>query len=308
MRIALATLCLNEAEWLPSLYEQHKNWPGLVSWVFVESADVLYAKSDPTLVDARGLSTDSTSAILSELELNDSRVKYIPHGWCGSEDSAQGKCQARSRYLEHFDEVKPDIVIVVDADEFYTFQDQEEIIQFCEHWFPEYSAMLLKQRHVWNPPCYPKSRLFREEVVRAYWSVPHTRVWRWIPGMRYIRNHNWPEINGRYLNKRAVRLHVVNNTPQCVHLGYASSLWRRGAKHQYYKIRGEGVSDGRQMYVDCRTAFENFKPGGQLPHGALIIPYEGPIPEVFKNGSAKGTSDCDLLQPSPQHEPDHPSG
>ena len=37
--IALATLALNEMEWLPLLWEQHRAWPGMVRWVFVEAAD-----------------------------------------------------------------------------------------------------------------------------------------------------------------------------------------------------------------------------------------------------------------------------
>ena len=35
MRIMLATMCLNEMQWLPFLFKQHKDWPGLVSWTFV---------------------------------------------------------------------------------------------------------------------------------------------------------------------------------------------------------------------------------------------------------------------------------
>ena len=47
MRIVLATLLLNEMEWLPKLYEQHKDWPGLCGWVFVEAADRVYANVNP---------------------------------------------------------------------------------------------------------------------------------------------------------------------------------------------------------------------------------------------------------------------
>src|SRR4051794_7463634 len=38
MSVLLATLCINEMEWLPRLYEQHKDWPGMAGWVFVEAA------------------------------------------------------------------------------------------------------------------------------------------------------------------------------------------------------------------------------------------------------------------------------
>lgn len=108
MRVMLATLCLNELQWLPYLYEQHKEWPDLVNWTFVESADVSYAKVNPSRVSKDGLSVDGTSEYLHSLAKLDKRVTYIPHGFCSSPDKAQAKCQARNRYLRISDEVKPD--------------------------------------------------------------------------------------------------------------------------------------------------------------------------------------------------------
>ena len=74
--VALCTLCLNEMEWLARLYEQHRNWPGLLKWVFVEAADVVYAKTNPDMVTSFGLSVDGTSDYLRNLSREDSRIVW----------------------------------------------------------------------------------------------------------------------------------------------------------------------------------------------------------------------------------------
>ena len=73
-----------------------------------------------------------------------------------------------------------------------------------------------------------------------------------------------------------------NTLPECIHLGFASDCTLRAAKHRYYIARGEGLSDGRQRYVDCRAAFETWRPGKKLPDKASVVNYTGPVPEVFQ--------------------------
>ena len=67
MSIVLSTLCLNEMEWLDKLYAQHKDWVGLEKWIFVESADRVYAETNPDMVSSSGLSVDGTTEFLREL-------------------------------------------------------------------------------------------------------------------------------------------------------------------------------------------------------------------------------------------------
>src|ERR1700674_5471113 len=100
MSIQLCSLCLNEEEWIEKNYLQHKDWPGMVKWVFVHGADVMYGEANPDMVTSDGLSVDNTKSLLDELAKNDSRVKVIHHGWMRNKDPAQGKCEGRSRYLE----------------------------------------------------------------------------------------------------------------------------------------------------------------------------------------------------------------
>lgn len=291
MKILLATLCLNEIEWLPLLYQQHKDWPGLCGWVFVESADRIYAEANPTLIsnsDTPGLSVDGTTEFLQSLASQDSLIHYIPHGISSHSNPAQGKCESRNRYLERADTIRPDAIIVLDADEFYSYKHQVMLTALAaRHMTSLYKGVQYRQRHIWYPPGLAATRSPNDtwyqklayEVTGAYWNVPHTRLWIYEEGMRYKDNHNTPTY-GEGLPPIHKLFHPTRD-PYCVHMGFASSLSSRCAKHAYYKARGEGVYDRRQMYVDCRAAYETWTPGKALPHGAEIIGYTGIIPECF---------------------------
>lgn len=274
MSVVLCTLALNEMEWLPSLYEQHNRWPTMDRWVFVESADRVYAETNPDMVSPEGLSVDGTSQFLKELAAKDERVVYIPHGFCSDENPAQGKCQARNRYLDVAEEVKPTFLFVLDGDEFYTTDDQLEVIRNMSA-FKKADAFRFRQRHIWKPPGATHGQ-FTFEAIGGFWAIPHVRGWRWYPGLRYKTNHNTPELpDGRKLDSA---LHHFNE-PQCVHMGFASSLKSRAAKHRYYAARGEGKVDQRGWYVESREAWETGKP---LPRRGRVIPYSGPVPEIFR--------------------------
>lgn len=270
----LGTLCLNEMEHLPKLVEQHLSWPGLVRWVFVEGADPQYAGANPDMVAGNGLSVDGTSSFLRNLAANNDRVEYVPHGWMRSPVSPkQNKCDGRNRYLERADAVEPDLVVVLDADEFWTASSQESLPEEAAKASEAFNGFNVPQRHIWRPPSIAGMPLMRLEAVGAYWGVPHPRVWRWRAGMRHGANHNWPD---------GARIGGLPGAGPIVHLGFASRLRSRAAKRRYYRARGEGPKDGRQMYQDCRVAFEQWRPGDPLPHGGEVVSYDGPVPECFR--------------------------
>lgn len=282
MNLLLATLCLNEMEWLPRLYEQHKGWSGRALWCFVEGADREYAQATPGLVTDNGLSTDGTSEYLNKLVMEDFKTVYIPHGWSTGTDKAQGKCSLRNRYLEVADGLKPDYVVVIDADEFYTHEAQQEINRLLSLSPRRVQSLLFKQRQIWRPPSMADQwPLLEKEVVGGFWSIPHCRVWRWHPGMRYRTNHNTPEHNGSLLDEGVVRYDSSPNAPQCVHLGYAAKGVYRAAKNRYYEHRGETVDPKRSWYTQSRAAWESWTPEAVLPRRASVIPYAGSVPEVF---------------------------
>jgi hypothetical protein len=260
MRLALATICLNEMQWLPKSLEQHSQWPGLVGWVIVEGADVTYAELNPHLV-RDGLSVDGTTELLEEQP----DVTYIKHGLFSHPDPAQAKCVIRNRYMEEMERLRPTHVLVLDADEFYSRSDQERVTRCMSR--SRHLAFTFRQRHIYRP--------FTQELVGGYWAVPHTRGWAWSSGAQYVRNHNFLEDDRGFLTKRLLRADRLADSPQCVHMGYAGDVPLRAAKHRYYEVRGE--SSSRPMYVACRRGWER----GELPRGVRIASYKGPVPECF---------------------------
>lgn len=285
MRVALATLCLNESEFLAKSYEQHKDWPGLVAWVFVEGADRHYGDANPSLVDAGGLSVDGTTKIIHDLAEEDRRLRYVMQGWMQDGNPTQSKTIGREKYLAAFEDVKPDVFVVLDADEFYTREDQLRINELlAQDTKGEYLCWRFTQRHVWRPHTIRSGPQFNLEVQGGYWAVRHVRVFRWQSGLRYKLDHNYPQ-SATY---RPLR-HIYDGStehrkdPHCIHLGFARSAESREATNRYYVARGESSDHKRFRYVECRKAWEYWKPNGKrLPHGAYVINYNGPVPECFQ--------------------------
>lgn len=287
MKLCLGTLCLNEMEWLPKLYEQHKDWPGLQRWIFVESADKVFAQTNPSLVSDKGLSTDGTTEFLEELCKKDDRIVHYKYGFCSNQDPAQGKCEARNRYLDSMEEVKPDFFIALDADEFYPRKYQDELSILLPRKEAAGTGFCFKHREIWYPPFirepFPLLPQFSLEVTGGFWSIPYCRCWKWFPSLRYF-NHNTPSRhNGFPLDARLKRFDHNPDSPYFVHMGFASQKENRIAKNRYYAARGEAVDRKRSWYVESRACFETWKPGDSLPRGAEVINYTGIIPECFND-------------------------
>ena len=283
MSVMLCTLCLNEMEFLPKLYEQHKNWPGVKSWVFVEAADVAYAAANPGFVSPQGLSVDGTTQFLEDLAKKDAKVLHIKHGFSSDADPAQGKCQARNRYLEIADQVCPRFLIQIDGDEFWTKADQHNMLPRMEI-FKTRGTFIFNQRSIWHPPSVAREPLFKYESIGSLFGFSACRAWRWRQGMRFHGDHNHPTIRSGtdfYDFNDAVRL-LEPTDAKFIHMGFASKVATRSAKTAYYIQRGEGVDPQRKRYVDCRLAFNTWKPGQGLPDKAKVVLYRGPIPEVYQ--------------------------
>ncbi len=288
MGIVIGTLCLNEMEWLPRLYAQHCQWPGMVKWVFVEAADRSYAKANPSMVTDEGLSVDGTTEYLRDLMSTDDRVIHFKFGFTDHADPSLCKIAARNKYWEVAAQYKPDFVVSVDADEFYTREHQADLVRVMEEYAGKgYRGFTFPRREIWHPPAAFHLPLMKLEVVGGFWGIPCCHWWRWEPGAGHKECHNTPQDGrGRYLNDDLVQLHRWADMPTMVHLGFASSLTTRTAKNRYYEGRGESVDPQRKWYTDSRRAWEGWTPGVQLPRGARVVPYEGPVPECFLEGTS----------------------
>jgi len=299
-RIVLVTIVLNEEVFIQPQLTQHIDWPGVVAWIWVEGATGLYAERHSDSINTFGLSVDKTSELLqraSRIYSVDSAkrnhhpiVYYIPFGFSDDFEKEMGdqKAVLRNVYCEICDEINPDILVVIDADEFYTSEDQLRINKLVKD-FPAYDAWILRQRHIWRPSSIQDNSLFDLEVIGGYWNISHCRIWRWKRGSRYFFNHNllhYPYIKNdkiKYFRYTIDEKSVVS-LPECIHLGFARELEHRKRTNDYYVYRGEGQEPkgrNRQMYVDCRKAWEDWQPGDTLPHGAKIISYVGSKIDVF---------------------------
>jgi hypothetical protein len=185
-------------------------------------------------------------------------------------------------------------VFVLDADEFYTRAHQAEMNDVMANpVHADRTAFAFGLRSIWRPPSITARPLLGLEARGGVWSVPVCRGWRYVPGMEYRGNHNSPEAGGVSLASRMLkRWSPVGGVPECVHMGFTASSVDRVAKHKYYQARGEGSEANPQLrasrakYVACRRAWENWRPGRQasdgLPPGCVVVPYNGPVPEVFR--------------------------
>ena len=297
MSVVLCTIALNEMEFLPKLWQQHKDWPEMVHWVFVESADRVYANCNPELVTSQGLSTDGTSEFLRGLAVNNRNVTYIPLGFCEDVDPAKGKKAARQRCLDSASHWEPEVFIHLDADEFYTFADQAKLLQVMRA-LPEYDSFVFPKREIWHPPSLACTRfddgtklsttLFAFEAVGGFWGIPCCHWWRWRPGLTHNDCHNTPtRADGKPLNVLGVDVRDLKerfpDPPQMIHMGYAASAVTRRAKVRYYEERGEKDDENRKWYVQSRSAWRRWTPGTKLPHKAEVVEYQGPVPECFND-------------------------
>lgn len=283
MKVCLCTLVLNEMEWLPRLVEQHLNWPGLVKWVFVEAADIVYARVNPDMVSPKGLSVDGTTEFLEELAAENPLVTHIKHGYSSTQDSTQHKCQARSRYLDEISKYMPDWFHVIDGDEFYPTEIQKSLNELVN--FQTHTGICVRHREIWHPPYCQTTNMsqFSLEIMGGFWDIPYCRTWKWMPNLSYSVNHNTPDLHGKGLDAQMLRYdRVAPQSLYYVHMAFASSLKTRQAKHRYYEVRGEAIDPRRKKYCASRRVFESWRPGSRLPEGVTVTEYNGIIPEVFQ--------------------------
>ena len=291
MSVVLCTIALNEMEWLPRLWEQHRHWPELVHWVFVESADRVYANCSPELVTKQGLSVDGTSEFLRELAADNRNVTYIPLGFCEDADPAKGKKAARQRCLDVVNRWEPEFFINLDADEFVTYAHQTEMLRVMRA-LSEYDSFVFPKHEIWHPPSlrippWKGTSLFSYEAIGGFWGIPCCHWWRWQPGLTHNDCHNTPtRADGKPLNVLGVDVRDLKerfpDPPQMIHMGYAASAVTRRAKVRYYEERGEKDDENRKWYVQSRSAWRRWTPGTKLPHKAEVVEYLGPVPECFQ--------------------------
>ncbi|NDY96286.1 hypothetical protein [Wenzhouxiangella limi] len=262
------TIVLNEEHYIGLNLLQHYNY--VDSWTIVEGLCKGYPERKVRL---NGLSGDRTSLMVRLFPDYAEKIRYVAHGRTKA-DGEDAKSELRNRYL---DNASASFLLVIDADEFYEPEFIESIkIALAGS---EYLSVTVPQVHFWKD--------LNNFVTGGYYDVSHTRFFRYLPGMMYLRNHNWPEVNGFFLvDERRKKLNrliseiadgdsFVFEGPYCVHMGFAKPADDMLDKTEYYVNRGEERT--RPETTQCRQAwFSN-----DLPENCTVRRWGGKIPKAL---------------------------
>lgn len=273
-KVSACIIALNEAEYISYNLKQLYEWDCCHEIIVVEGSVDLYPKER---LSPDGLSGDGTTKLIKDFPDPQNKIKYVSGQF-------KNKIQQRNEYAKR---VTGSHAIVVDADEFYSYTSLEMLAEDiilnpkADLFTFNFSQVPSKRTyyHLWYN--------FRQHVVGGYWDVPHNRIYRWKPGTKYTgTDHNHPAKPG---GTKLIKYNVKSAETRaiCVHTGFVKSLSNQKDKNTFYVNRGEGkekdqtLRKRRQMYVDCRRAYEIWKPGDKLPHKAKLLSFDHPLPEAL---------------------------
>lgn len=268
--ITIGTILLNEKKFIGLNLIQH--YAICDRWILVEGACKGYPARK---VNKQGLSLDNCSAQIRLFPDPDNKLQYVQHGWT-SADGEDAKSEMRNRYLEF---CNSQFLLVIDADEFYFEEHIKEALADLDD--PKTHAVVLPQVHFWKTT--------ESFITGEYYDISHTRIFRHYPGMKYIRNHNFPEIGGKFVHElgqkkfsRTIKESpskagsYIYLEPRCYHMGFAKDFDDMRDKSDYYVNRGEATT--RKSTTESRAAWFN----GELPEKCRVRTWGGPIPSVIK--------------------------
>ncbi len=179
--ISFGTILLNEQKFIGLNLCQHYDLCD--EWILVEGACKGYPDRK---VSKSGLSLDNTELIINLFPDPEAKITYIQHGWTKA-TGEDAKSELRNEYASR---TSGKYLVVIDADEFYEKNDLNIAIDELKN-DNEKFAIVLPQVHFWKT-----TNAF---ITGEYYDISHTRIYRSIPGMKYIKNHNFPEANGKFI-------------------------------------------------------------------------------------------------------------
>jgi glycosyltransferase involved in cell wall biosynthesis len=271
-KVSVCMIVLNEAEYITHTLRQIYNWDCCHEIIIVEGSVALYPREN---LAPDGLSGDGTTALIKAFPDPEKKIVYVSGTFAD-------KVAQRNEYAKR---VTGTHVLVLDADEFYTNHSLDLLAEDLqahpdtELFTFNFSANLSERTyyHLWYS--------FKQHVIGGYWNIPHNRIYKWASGTKYTgEDHNHPtKVDGTKLQHQFVK--AVSTKAICIHTGFVKSVTNQKDKNDFYVNRGEGkekdpkIRARRQMYVDCRRAYETWKPGVTLPHDAQVLSFNLALPE-----------------------------
>ncbi len=269
--ISFGTILLNEQKFIGLNLCQHYDLCD--EWILVEGACQGYPDRK---VSKSGLSLDNTELIINLFPDPEAKIAYIQHGWTKA-TGEDAKSELRNEYAS---KISGKYLVVIDADEFYEKNDLNIAIEELKK-DREKFAIVLPQIHFWKT-----TNAF---ITGEYYDISHTRIYRSIPGMKYIKNHNFPEVNGKFIHemgqfkypRKVIETEKGSGAykydgPKCFHMGFAKDFEDMKDKTEYYVNRGEDKT--RISTTNSRAAWFN----GDLPEKCRVRDWGGEIPKYIK--------------------------
>jgi hypothetical protein len=263
--ITLATICLNEEEFIGAWLDCH--YASFDRIIICEGAARNYPR---TAVSGTGLSIDRTAEIVRGFPDPRGKIRFVQHGWAGPEvsidDRVPAKMELRNVYAKH---IESGYAFTLDMDEFLHPSHIDELVNAMEE-EPELGAYAIPQLHLWQTT--------RQYITGRYADMPHFRLYRWKAGSRYVYNHNWPSAPGGALltaNGKKAMLAVSGGElsgPAIIHYGFCERKSSMAEKNLYYAVRGEETT--RPATTEFRRAALSGKP----IEGCAVHPYRGFLP------------------------------
>ena len=242
--IAAGSIFLNESLFVTRCLFNHYSL--IDRWVLVEGACQGYP--------IRKVSGDGLSLDYSWLKLNlfpdpEQKLTYKAHGWT-IESGEQAKCELRNDYISCISE---DYLVVIDIDEFYTGTSFEIAVNKLKEGA---SGVIIPQMHLWKN--------LDTFITGGYYNITHMRFFEMSPGLRYVSNHNFPELpNEVRIDSISAykyeRCFTANHgyfkweEPFCFHLGFCKDPDDMKDKTDYYLARGE--EETRPITTQSRAAW-----------------------------------------------------
>jgi hypothetical protein len=263
--LTLAAICLNEEEFIEAWLRYH--YMSFDRILICEGAARNYPRA---AVTAAGLSRDATAQIIRSFPDPEGKIRLFQHGWAGPEvstdDRVPAKMELRNVYAEHIDD---GFAFTLDVDEFLHPYHVRELVAEMEQ-DPTILAYAIPQLHLWGST--------RRYITGGYADVPHSRLYRWRRGSRYLANHNWPsspEGNLLTANWKRPPLRVSDGrlcAPAIVHYGFCERKSSMAEKNLYYINRGEAATR------PATTEFRQAALDGIVPPGCTVHSYREFVP------------------------------
>lgn len=260
--IYAGSIFLNESKFLERCVENH--YEMISKWCFVEGTCLGYPTKK---VNINGFSKDLSSLVLQLFPDPEDKLRYIAHGWTENEGE-DAKSELRNRYLKG---ATGDVLVVIDIDEFYPKKAfNHAVAKILEG----YDGVIVPQIHFWKS--------LKSFIVGGYYDISHMRFFKMHKGLKYIQNHNFPEIpDGTRLDKKrcfkfAREISSKNKYTMvfgvyCYHMGFAKDADDMRDKTDYYINRGERIT--RPDTTRSRAAWFT----DELPENCKILPFNQPL-------------------------------